>query len=110
MPLYQCLPPTGYSNRGADWLNPSAQLNRMNFAIDLAANRIGGVTMDMRGLARGADMGNPRALASTLSGELGALSARTLDTVARLDTRMTNPSAASRTIALLLASPEFQEK
>jgi uncharacterized protein (DUF1800 family) len=110
MPLYQCLPPTGYSNRGIDWLNPSAQLNRMNFAIDLSANRIGGVTLDMRGLARGADMGSPRALANTLSSDLGALSTRTLDSVARVDTRMTNPSAASRTIALLLASPEFQEK
>ncbi len=109
-PLYQCLPPTGYSNRGSDWLNASSQLYRMNFAIDLAASRIGGVTLDMRALARGADMGNPRALATSVSSDLSELSRQTLDAVARVDTRMTNPSAASRTLALLLASPEFQER
>jgi uncharacterized protein (DUF1800 family) len=110
MPLYQCLPPTGYSNRGVDWLNPSSQLYRINFAIDLSANRIGGVTMDMRSLARGADMGNPRALATSVSSDLEALSRQTLDAVARVDTRTTNPSAASRTLALLIAAPEFQER
>ena len=53
MPLYACNPPTGYSNRGADWLNPSAQLYRMNFALDLAAGAVAGVSADIRGLIRG---------------------------------------------------------
>jgi hypothetical protein len=66
--------------------------------------------MDMRALSRGADMGNPRALATSVSSDLSALSRQTLDAVARVDTRTTNPSAASRTLALLLASPEFQER
>ena len=48
MPLYACNPPTGYSNRGADWLNPSSQLYRMNFALDLAAGAVSGVTADVR--------------------------------------------------------------
>ena len=42
MPLYACNPPTGYSNRGADWLNPSSQLYRMNLALDLAAGAVSG--------------------------------------------------------------------
>ena len=55
MPLYACNPPTGYSNRGGDWLNPSAQLYRMNFALDLRRGRGGRAwQVDIRGLIRAA--------------------------------------------------------
>ena len=59
MPLYGCLPPTGYSNRAADWVNPSSHLARMNFALDLAAGAVAGVAVDLRALAGrvGADVG-----------------------------------------------------
>ena len=45
-PLYRKLEPTGYSNRGADWMNSASLLARMNFAQALAQNRIGGVKVD----------------------------------------------------------------
>lgn len=107
-PIYQCIPPTGYSFRGADWLNPSAQLYRMNFSLDLAAGRVGGVTVDARALSRG--VSTPLAIASALGQDLfaGTLSRQTLEAAARVDTRTTNPSVASRVAGLLLASPEFQ--
>jgi uncharacterized protein (DUF1800 family) len=107
-PLYQCLPPTGYSFRGADWLNASSQLYRMNFALDLSANRVGGVTVDTRALARG--LTAPAAIASAIAKDVfaGTLSRQTQDAAARVDTRVTNPSVASRVTGLLLASPEFQ--
>ncbi len=45
-PLYRKLEPTGYSNRGADWMNTSGLLARMNFAVALASNRVPGVKVD----------------------------------------------------------------
>jgi uncharacterized protein (DUF1800 family) len=110
MPLYQCIPPTGYSVRGADWLNPSSHLYRMNFGLDLGRNAIAGVNVDVRGLASAGELTNPRALASSLNRDIFAntLSRETLDAASRVDTRTTSISAAARVLGLLLASPENQ--
>ncbi len=45
-PLYRKLEPTGYSNRGADWINSASLLARMNFAVALAHGKIAGVKID----------------------------------------------------------------
>ncbi len=45
-PLYRKLEPTGYSNRGSDWMNSASLLARMNFAIALAQGKIAGVKVD----------------------------------------------------------------
>ncbi len=61
-PLYRKLEPTGYSNRGADWINSASLLARMNFAVALVHGKIAGVkidpaqfvlTMDASGIERG---------------------------------------------------------
>ena len=44
-PLYRKLEPTGYSNTNAEWISSAALLDRMNFAVALAHNRIPGVTV-----------------------------------------------------------------
>ena len=41
-PLYRKVEPTGYSNRGADWLNSASLLARMNFAVALTSNKVPG--------------------------------------------------------------------
>jgi len=46
MPLYGAQPPTGYSMKAGTWVNSSALLNRMNFALALSAGKIKGVKMD----------------------------------------------------------------
>ena len=46
MPLYGCQPPTGYKWDEATWLSSSALVNRMNFALALSTNRIGGAVVD----------------------------------------------------------------
>lgn len=46
MPLYGCQPPTGYKWDEATWLSSSSLINRMNFALALSTNRIGGVVTD----------------------------------------------------------------
>ena len=109
-PLYQCIPPTGYTDRGLEWLNPSSQVYRMNFALDLAQGLINGVTVNVRNYAVGADMTNPQSVAKAANQAVygGTLLASTVDAAARVDTRITSPSTAARVSALLLASPDTQ--
>jgi len=46
MPLYGAQPPTGYSMKAETWVNSSALLNRMNFALALTGGKIRGVKVD----------------------------------------------------------------
>lgn len=48
MPLYGCVPPTGYDWKAATWVSTGALVDRMNFALNLAANHFQGVTVDWR--------------------------------------------------------------
>ena len=111
MPLYSCVPPTGFSNRGADWINPSSQLYRMNFGLDLAAGAIAGVSTDVRGMVRrmGGDSEDPRSVAGTISAEIfgKGLSPSTLGAAARVAPGG-SVSVAARVAGLCLASPEMQ--
>ena len=45
-PLYRKMEPTGYSTSNAEWISTAALLDRMNFAVALAHNRIPGVTVE----------------------------------------------------------------
>jgi uncharacterized protein (DUF1800 family) len=111
MPLYQCLPPTGYSNRGTDWLNPSSHLQRMNFALDLAAGAVAGATVDVRGLVRryGGNADEPSSVVTTLHNEVfgRSLSADTRRVASRVSGRGT-VNASIRAVGLVLAGPELQ--
>ncbi|HKT69624.1 MAG TPA: DUF1800 domain-containing protein, partial [Terriglobales bacterium] len=44
-PLYGCQPPNGYSMMADAWVNSSALLNRMNFALALATGRLPGLNV-----------------------------------------------------------------
>jgi uncharacterized protein (DUF1800 family) len=113
MPLYACVPPTGYSNRGADWINPSSHLYRMNFALDLAAGAVAGVSVDVRGMVRrmGGDSESPRSVASTISAEIfgNGLSRSTLDAASRVASGG-SVGVAARVAGLCLGSPEMQAR
>ena len=45
-PLYGAQPPTGYSDKAETWMNTGALVNRMNFAVDLASNKLPGVWVE----------------------------------------------------------------
>ncbi len=109
-PLYQCIPPTGYADRGDEWLNPSSQLYRMNFALDLAQGLINGVAVNVRNFAVGADLTSPQSVAKSANNAVygGTLLPSTIDASSRVDTRIATPSSAVRVSALLLASPDTQ--
>jgi uncharacterized protein (DUF1800 family) len=45
MPLYGAIPPTGYNWQASTWVSTGALVNRMNFALRLAANKLPGITV-----------------------------------------------------------------
>ena len=47
MPLYQCQPPTGYKDTADAWVNTGALVDRMNFAVRLANQRLNGVSVEV---------------------------------------------------------------
>ena len=44
-PLYRCQPPAGYPDRGDHWMSNGTVLERLNFAVALAGNRIPGTVV-----------------------------------------------------------------
>jgi uncharacterized protein (DUF1800 family) len=46
MPLYACVPPTGYSAKADEWVSTGALVTRMNFALSLATNHFPGIKAD----------------------------------------------------------------
>jgi uncharacterized protein (DUF1800 family) len=57
-PLYRKLEPTGYSNSSKDWANSASLMARMNFALQLAGNKVPGVKVEV---AQAAKPGDPLA-------------------------------------------------
>src|SRR5579859_55721 len=49
-PLYQCQPPTGYADRADAWVNTGALLNRLNYSLALAGNKVRGSRSDIASL------------------------------------------------------------
>ena len=97
-PLYGAQPPTGYSEKSSAWINTGALLNRLNFALDLASNKMPGVHTDLAFDADSVD-----AMSQVLTG--GNLTEATLRTIKERGT------ADKPTIAgLILGSPEFQKQ
>jgi uncharacterized protein (DUF1800 family) len=122
---YGMMPPTGYSMKADVWVNSSALLGRMNFALGLAAGKIRGVKVDSANLAAGTTAEaapDPQQALATLEDSLlaGDISRQTHDTISkqledptisqrRLDDPKRPPNVAAIT-GLILGSPEFQRR
>lgn len=121
-PLYQCLPPTGYKDNAATWVNTGALLNRLNFAIQLTSNKIRGADVDLPSRL-GSDIGHDpklaldRATQTFLRGQVSAASLATLEREtadpqiirARLDDPVKLVDLGVIT-GLVLGTPEFQRR
>jgi hypothetical protein len=46
MPLYEDVPPTGYSMTESTWMNSEALIHRMNYALALSNGQVGGTNFD----------------------------------------------------------------
>jgi uncharacterized protein (DUF1800 family) len=122
-PLYGMQPPTGYSTNAAVWVNSSALLDRMNFGLALASNRIPGAHFDLAQLLGGtpADNDDPYQVQIKLEQILlqGDISKQTHQTIEQrtvspeLVAQGENPKHVPNVTViagLLLGSPEFQRK
>ena len=123
MALYGMQPPTGYSMKAETWVNSSALLGRMNFAVALTSGKVQGVKLDSTQLSRN---GPPptdsiQALAALENALLaGDVSKQTHDSIAarledpKISQRKVNdpmrPADVSTIAGLLLGSPEFQRR
>jgi uncharacterized protein (DUF1800 family) len=105
MPLYMQQPPTGYKDTADAWVSTSGLLARLNFALDLAENRLSGVLVNPATLVPTA------APADALS---ASLAARFVPQGLSEQTRKTLAAEAdltpSRVAGLVLGSPEFQRR
>ncbi len=63
---YGYLAPTGYSDRSEDWVNTGALLERLNFAVAIASNRIPGTRVDLAAYKKG----DPKAVLNSAISEI----------------------------------------
>src|SRR3954447_16945583 len=118
-PLYGAQPPTRFSDKADVWINTGALMNRLNFALALASNKLPGVHADVVALIpakQAADASQSvDALAQALTG--GNLTEETRNTIkSRIVERKAPPedpwdNTQLPTVAgLILGSPEFQRQ
>jgi uncharacterized protein (DUF1800 family) len=121
-PLYQCQPPTGYSYKSDAWVSTGALLNRLNYSLALAGNRLPGVRTDIPALLEGDGSAQPdavldRAIGVLLSGEASPQTRETLEKQmndprvlqASLDDPITHVNEGM-IAGLVLGAPEFQRR
>ena len=101
-PLYRKLEPTGYSNLNSDWVNSSALLARMNFALQLAENHLPGVKVDP---ARFGDQ--PVSAAKTLLGRGASPQTQNGIQKALSQQKQKTPGLVA---GLVIGSPDFQRR
>jgi uncharacterized protein (DUF1800 family) len=122
MPLYGMQPPTGYSMKAETWVNSSALLNRMNFALALGTGRLPGTSLDQKTLLQGANPADAaaalsaleqRMLAGDVSPQTHAVMMKQLGdpqvTQRRLDDAGRAPNVGA-IAGLIMGSPEFQRR
>jgi uncharacterized protein (DUF1800 family) len=121
-PLYQCQPPTGYSDKAETWVNTGALLNRLNFSLALAGNRMRGARTDVASLLGADSSADPKAaLDHAVEVFLGGQAAPA--TVETLEKQLDNPQVLRAKLddprgeadlgviaGLVLGAPEFQRR
>jgi uncharacterized protein (DUF1800 family) len=121
-PLYGCVPPTGYSSKASDWVNTGALLNRLNYSLTLASNRLRGTQSDAWTLLGTTDADDSeavlnRAIAVLLSDRASP------ETRQVLEKQMNDPQVLQASLddpvrevnvgviaGLVLGTPEFQRR
>ena len=110
-PLFQHVAPNGYGERQDDWVNSGALLNRMNFAMGLAAGRLPGVTVDLdRLLPASADH---EALVTSVNRVIlnGRMSDKTRQVILEQTADLSDPiMARAVAVGLAIGGPEFQKQ
>jgi uncharacterized protein (DUF1800 family) len=120
-PLYQCLPPTGYSDKASAWVNTGALLNRLNFALALAGNRVPGSQVQVAPLLGAEAETDPyqafeRAVDVFLAGQISDGTRSTLERqsadpqIVQIKSNATTQVNLGTITGLVLGAPEFQQR
>ncbi len=121
-PLYQCQPPTGYGDKAEAWVNTGALLNRLNYSLALAGNKMRGARTDVASLLGLDSSDDPKtALDHAVQVFLGGQASAT--TVETLEKQLDNPQVLQAKLddprkqvdlgviaGLVLGAPEFQRR
>ena len=97
-PLYGFQTPNGYSDAAESWVNTGGLLERMNFGIALANNRIQGTRVELGKLTI------DESLKRILAGEISQATRETLSK------QLDQGDSAAKMVGLILGTPEFQRQ
>jgi uncharacterized protein (DUF1800 family) len=121
-PLYLCQPPTGYSDKAETWVNTGALLNRLNFALAFAGDKMGGATVDLNPMLGEEASKDPsaalaRSIQMFLDGQITPSTQATLEARLKdpqiLQARLDDPVKQVNEgliVGLVLGTPEFQRR
>ncbi|HEV7502069.1 MAG TPA: DUF1800 family protein, partial [Vicinamibacteria bacterium] len=112
MPTYEALDPTGWSDRGTDWLpNPGSHLARMNFVLSLVSQTTQGVAVDLRTLIGSVDAINAAAVTAAVDQRIfGGTMPPDVASACRSVGASGSLQAGFKVVGLALASPAFQAR
>ena len=97
-PLYGFQTPNGYSDAAESWVNTGGLLERMNFGIALANNRVQGTRVELGKLTI------DESLKRILAGEISQATRETLSK------QLDQGDSAAKMVGLILGTPEFQRQ
>lgn len=103
-PLYGFQTPNGYSDAAEAWVNTGALLERMNFGLALANNRIPGTRVSLSKLNGDQAKVMDEYLKTLLAGEISSATRETL--LKQLDPA----DPVTKVVGLILGTPEFQRQ
>ncbi len=106
-PLYRKLEPTGYSNVGAEWVNSSALLARMNFAMQLGQNKVQGLQLDPKKFSPKPDVTAKQVLFTNASGQTLEAIGKTLNEQKKKNSKQApNPGLIAGLVHRVAGFPE----
>jgi uncharacterized protein (DUF1800 family) len=103
-PLYGFQTPNGYSDAAESWVNTGALLERMNFGLALASNRIPGTRVSLSKTNGDQAKVMDEYLKQLLAGEISTPTRETL--LKQLDPA----DPVTKVVGLILGTPEFQRQ
>jgi uncharacterized protein (DUF1800 family) len=107
-PLYGFQTPNGYSDAAETWVTTGGLLERMNFGLALASNRVQGTRVDLsRMTGREKSKLVDELLKMIVDGDISAATRETL--MKQIDDTNSNDTAA-KVVGLILGTPEFQRQ
>ncbi|HEX7331855.1 MAG TPA: DUF1800 domain-containing protein [Pyrinomonadaceae bacterium] len=103
-PLYGFQTPNGYSDAAESWVNTGGLLERMNFGLALAGNRIPGTSVNLSKLNTDQSKVMDDYLKILLAGEISATTREAM--LKQLD----KSDPVTKVVGLILGTPEFQRQ